>query len=1570
MKMKKHLYAASAAMALSGFLSLGAALKAEAEFRMETSPDGMMWTITEELPEQTRPDGTPAFWYDADGVYNTGFTSSIRALEEGEHYYRYNRTGTIPVGQWKAEWKNAVCQSSPIQAGSIGHGITSGHWTGCFLPYFSGWTAYCADCGEPVLPGYVYMSAEAVKSLNTLNVDRGYYFLCPCRRPLYKQVEFEEVEGMDIKRPVIFEVIGYEDCRHLNQYFEGTPHVCKTISYNRYKVVYDSNTTVDAGSMESSFHMYNNADMFEGKAVTPQKTLSNCTFDRTAEGYVFAGWNTERDGTGTWYADGEEIYNLSIKNFNVTSENYELDKGIVYLYAQWKRVESTLLIDAAGGFYQGTASETRTWDTHLSLDPDLLIPPAGHTVSFRTDGGTLENESITGTMSFLSWELMEPANGRLSGNTYIYRGADQTTDTVRASYKPDPVVLPLPEKEGSSFGGWYYDSACTRLAGYSGEPHIFTEDMVLYAEWVDLKLTAVPDYEADGGRGAAGLSWSQQDGLNKSYRIFRRREDQEEFEQVLLSSDEESAASMKHEYGYDKEERKLTIPSNGFYTLTAEGAQGGNYGDCIGGPGGSVSGSFYLEKGEVISFAAGGQDGTGGGGAGSDYAPGGGYTLISSDRKGDLLAAGGGGGATASRNGLPGGSSGHLAESGMDGQDGMAGGGGGRLGGTAGSREIHVHSKEAGCYKDASFEALSSDKTEKTEGRWTDHEEDEEGNDLKDEAHFFQQIGSPENLIPVNGNTTMDVGAWIHVKAHNCLDPRSFVEVRDQNGSVIASFTYGELLKEWEDRYKFYGTEAGMNAYFDGAPSVAWVDIFDDWSKSSTGGGEFDVLEGYDVRWTNFYENGAVQMSGVRLDPHYGSPVYMGDYPEKNYPKEYFFHEALTRRGFADRPLIFSYRSAWYGYTGVHFRHTVSLPEGTEGVYLRAEGILDTITLHESGYENEKGEWVDTSRWMATGYEEPTAGFDKIYLSGGSVLACRKKNIDIPAGGGSSWANPDYALSCEEKEGVRSGDGAASIQAELAGLVQAEGLDHAAAPDLAPPYAVDEGTVTMESAGEGTALIRFGPVEDQGTRYYFKAESYSALTGSRVCDSNTAECLIKTGVKGYYYVIDADSGKDSSEIAASGSFLPPDDRIISVPIGEEVQYLHIAAADNAGNISEALHLKLDGSTARIPWEVSTENMDISSTVGGTDYGNVYPAAGERIYYVRADGSTPFLLSFHSFMHGAARTDYQIDEQIFDFRTDSASQRHGTKLPHTAPLSSTDVLDASAFSRWSSGSSLLSDASFTGAERSGYACSVDHFRAFVMPPSMNGTAVTAVPVAGASFEDSVKYSEWEEDMTHYVRLIGDGEGPETDGLDALPEGTLINREDGPLVLELSAEDALSGVKEFYVTVKNADNGASQRYEPDEDGIIRIDATAEDPVFSGDFTVEVHAADNVGNETVISRSATECSLAAEVYRMLPPHGPAFKRGESGVLEVRTWGYVDRVEIEFPDFLSGYSRTYDYAVPEHRTEEAIQFMIPLALPVSEDGGYEIKVKAYKDGREMEAVPSITVHGTVLDDIRTRLR
>ena len=646
----------------SGSLSVSAAQKTIYNSPYVTfSSDNKAWT--------TNAGDTSYIFYPHGMTIVTGITSNLSGLETGQHYYRTARVGSVPVGKWVVNHQYGHCIHDVTA--SYYHGIDFGSQK-CGDYYYSGWMPYCADCGEELQYTNFYMSREAADSIHYLDVggNLDYYYLCP-------------------------------HCRNLEQGMPMNKHICKEISWNQYKIVYHENTSdLYNGYMPDSYHMYDNAELYEGESVTPITHLTKNAYIRI--GYEFVGWNTEPDGSGIGYGEEAEIYNLSQADWKNEDSWTKEDQGTVNLYAQWRPSESTLHIDPNGGRYNGSWQITDVegaYGTFYEVLAESVEAPAGALVSFEANGGE-PLEPVRGTQHFVEWSMTLPFLGRFDGKCYSFLASDGGEDTLTAFYEPNGIVLPDIRKEGFSFGGWYYDSDFSQPAGGVGDILIPTSDVTLYAQWVDLILYAEDNYSDNEGKGAVDLSWSQQDGSGKVYLVYQSR-DGREWTKINEADDISNSHSVDITFGCTGKQQTYTVPFTGIYTLVANGAQGNHYEEYYGGEGGSVTARFWLRQGEILTFTVGGQDGYLNGGKAMLYGNGGGSTIVSSDQKGVLLIAGGGGGASIMGNGGAGGSVAGLVD-GSDGEDGMSGGGGGAEGGSAGAVIQHYHTGSAnrygGCY--------------------------------------------------------------------------------------------------------------------------------------------------------------------------------------------------------------------------------------------------------------------------------------------------------------------------------------------------------------------------------------------------------------------------------------------------------------------------------------------------------------------------------------------------------------------------------------------------------------------------------------------------------------------------------------------------------------------------------------------------------------------------------------------------------------------------------------------------------------------------------------------------------
>lgn len=617
------------------------------------SPDGKAWT-TNEGDENMK-------WYPEGMKIETGLESKLVSLQKGEHYYKVEKQGTASVGYWQVIWNAGQCIHGNHTAEYHQLQVTV---RPCLRRHFSGWKAFCADCGEVITKGYLYMNEETARGISVIPLGMDYYYICPF-------------------------------CYNLEQGYT-VKHDCKEVSANRYRVKYIMNPPEDSkgyGLMDISIHMYDNQTVYEGEKVIPQTQLSRNTY--RCDGYSFAGWNTESDGSGRAYSDGEEILNLTDENWNGGWE--ENSSGTVILYAQWQPAEGTLVLNPGAGKVQDK-EEVRIKGlshTEIQIKRNWIQPPAGFRIRFEANGGDPVPDKI-GTCHFAEWRMDHPFAGKLREDVYTFPEIHGNIDTLIARYEADPILLPETKKEGYAFGGWYFDEECTKPAGTELIP---TRDTTLYADWVELILQAEANYDVYQGEGAVDLHWNSLTLEDGWYRLYQQR-DGEDWIPVKGNPEEPEGLEIKFEQGKTGKEESYEVPETGIYSLTVYGAQGGDYQEFSGGKGGMVTANVWLERGETLFFTVGGKDGYHGGGTGSLFSNGGGSTTVWSDKKGLIAVAGGGGSASYLGNGGEGGSEASVVESGSEGESGGAGGGAGYLGGKSGELIYHTHSTgECGYHK-------------------------------------------------------------------------------------------------------------------------------------------------------------------------------------------------------------------------------------------------------------------------------------------------------------------------------------------------------------------------------------------------------------------------------------------------------------------------------------------------------------------------------------------------------------------------------------------------------------------------------------------------------------------------------------------------------------------------------------------------------------------------------------------------------------------------------------------------------------------------------------------------------
>ena len=618
---------------------------------------------------------------------------------------------------------------------------------------------------------------------------------------------------------------------------------------------------------------------------------------------------------------------------------------------------------------------------------------------------------------------------------------------------------------------------------------------------------------------------------------------------------------------------------------------------------------------------------------------------------------------------------------------------------------------------------------------------------------------------------------------------------------------------------------------------------------------------------------------------------------------------------------------------------------------------------HGAWYCNTCGSTCSSTGHYKTGY---ALGCNKTQ---GQVI-CGKTGQTIESSkkayGGSNYISTVHTLSYSQQSGARSGNGAMTIISENIGYQNSLSLNNVPAADYAAPDPVASASVVKQALSDTQVKVSWSAPADNGTKYYHMAKSYTTGGLQEISTSNITENTLTSKVDGYYYVINTSPGTTVTASAAKTT-----SAAITINLTADLQYLHVACIDKAGNLSSTTHISVGKTDPEVAWNVFTRQIGIS------EQESVHPSGIANTYYIKSDGITLFTLAFDSYMQGNASVSYQITRSIFEAQPGSgeAAQMNIYTKPEIEITNSEIETKAALLDKGITGNFVLQDAAYTVTKRFNWCKDLGVTQKFTLPPSMDGVKIRVTPIVGVDSGESVVYSDKSADLTNSIFLIGDSTPPEIMGLGALKDIETIDRDNENHTIVLQATDSGSGMNEFYAVITNTDNGSTKIIYSEDGSTLTLNLSEDSALFTGDFTVELHAVDNVGNERIETHGLTEFTLTVNLTRILEPHAPIFRAGESGLLTITTTGYADRVEVIFPEEMTalnpGLNTVYEYSPATYLEEEELAFMIPLYTPERDD--YKIIVRAYKDGAKLEEYPrfsTIGMNGSVLDSLRKQLQ
>ncbi len=1426
-------------------------------------------------------------------------------------YHRYSGTisnDIVPVGKWVYEWDGKCIHG---YEGMDEYYSVRNTYCPCDRFYDGGWAAYCADCGQRI-DRFVYTSYTGIRDIKyiycgvTPGIPGTYVYFCP-------------YDGTNLEQGA---PIMHHECSAL-------------VSANIYYIDYDANG--GEGDMMPSAYLYDNADMIEGRRFISNGKLRKNTFAR--EGYVFDSWNTERDGSGDAFADEVEIYNL-------TSENEER----ITLYAIWRQTESELIISPGKGTIEGSKEDkhvTEYYGTELHLDTLGAACDDVIRVSFYTGDENVQISDIETGYSFTGWYRDEPFHGEMSstGMDAVYRFKGEGPDHITAMWTGESVVLPDASVTGKVFDGWFTDDTYTMRAGYGGDSFIPSGDCTLYAKWDDFSLrVSTANFISKPN---SDLSWPGLSPMKYLYTVSKRRAGDDEW--AVLNPSRESSLSVQDINGIntgEPAEEEINITQDGLYHICVMGAQGEqelyhvSEKRYAGDEGFTESKTDFAYTGGIQSFIA-PYDGIyelevwgASGGSGNGYSGGaGGYTRGYREmEKGDVLyvVVGGKGGDSVSGYNL------HTYA-----------GAGGYNGGTAGYSKPDIPIT----YWD--------DRTV-----WTNMNEG--GGGGGGATHIAINRGALLSDTSVSDLLIAAGGGGGTIK-------RTLADTNPEN-----------IRSNGPDGVCLYGGNGGGDI---GAPTRYTNYTLAPYNSCKGGG--FRTGSGYCYGGSG-YKDGT---PGFTVDGNTYDPLMRNGGNRGN--------------GKAKITLVCEYYEADRYHTG------------GKGASVSADYYLmrgDSIYLYAGQECSEDAEHEKKSGERSIAVLKRD-GNEYLLLQAGGGRGATRDNNGIPGGldiyrdqgqlesvddriarNNASFIRNDFSINPVSEAGFNDGGGRYSFAAVRTGIYSTDtSMNGIICDDTENPNA----PVNLRMDKRNTDRFKFTACwdepSDRGTYYDFKVDAVNIYNGQELCSSQLN--ILHISGTDHYEIYISDSEGDRGELYEITGELScmPADRV------EDERFLHIYTADRAGNISEPVIIRIPPIGEYIPGltpDVYTRKISIDGE---------YIFAKDDLIYVRASDNAPFNLYGEGYIEYPTRKDgYQINKMGFCMDLiESGSGDHEADRAVTGSFtgvwSERGSSDHEIFTDGSS--SPLSVREVKEFKRYNNYKDVSLSEDFLIPEGTDGHTYRIYPKAGLVNDDMQEtYSARDRDLLNGIVICSDGKAPDAYiSVNGCEEGLLegydisniypsvIDRREREVEAIIRVNDTGSGAKEYKVVISNLDNGYTRTYNSGGDDRVVLNLKAkentrireyDDPLFNGRFTITVTSTDYVGNTaTVGTHESLEIDVQGEVLRDLDAvddtnafrndeEPPLFHAGESGHVRAYSWGYADRVKVEFDDpKMSVYDAEFDYPGGSFMTEDDVFFRIPLDYGKS---SIIIRITAMRGDvrRSWSEEIGVDVNGSILDELRTILR
>ena len=195
------------------------------------------------------------------------------------------------------------------------------------------------------------------------------------------------------------------------------------------------------------------------------QTIASNQFTRAD--YVFTGWNTKADGTGTKYKEN------TVCSFSSS----------ITLYAQWKKLTYKVKFNGNGSTSGSMGEQTIERGTATALNANSY--KREFKVTYNANGGVQDVNSENVAQQFSGWAKQASGNVEYADKKKVTNIAEaNTTIHLYAKWTDNKVTLPNCNKDKYQFKGWTTDSGT--YVGSAGKEYTVQKNTTLYAKYAQM----------------------------------------------------------------------------------------------------------------------------------------------------------------------------------------------------------------------------------------------------------------------------------------------------------------------------------------------------------------------------------------------------------------------------------------------------------------------------------------------------------------------------------------------------------------------------------------------------------------------------------------------------------------------------------------------------------------------------------------------------------------------------------------------------------------------------------------------------------------------------------------------------------------------------------------------------------------------------------------------------------------------------------------------------------------------------------------------------------------------------